>query len=149
MDLSALLPLLKEFGFPVALCAVLLLAIRYQNKQLQKASAQLNAALASRITVLEGVASTQAAQIAALEADRLKRADEYARSLEHVATRYATAVREWHSWMDKAWTFLVSVLSQRPGNGEYQPHVAAPPAPPDPPRPPAAPPVTERTTGRA
>lgn len=147
MDFSTLLPVLKEFGFPVALCVVLLLAIRYQNKQLQKASAQLNAALASRITVLEGVASTQAAQIAALEADRLKRADEYARSLEHVATRYATAVREWHSWMDKAWTFLVSVLSQHHGGGEYQPHTP-PPAPPVPPEPPKSP-VTERTTGRA
>lgn len=144
--MESLLPLLKDFGFPVALCGVLLLAVRYQNAQLQKAAQELNAALASRITILEGVTSAQALQIAALEADRLKRADEYARSLEHIATRYATAVREWHAWMDKAWSFLVSVLSRRPA-GEYHPYdaPAAPPIPPEPPKPPE----TERTTGRA
>jgi hypothetical protein len=139
------LPVAKDFGIPVAMCVVLIVAIRYQNAQLQKASAALIAALSARTSTLEKITSAQAERITALEADRLKRADEYAHSLKDVAGRYAAAVREWHAWMEKAWAFLVDMASQR---GDYHP-THAPAHPPMPPAPPPVAPATDRTTGRA
>jgi hypothetical protein len=107
--IEGFLQILKEFGFPIALCVVLLLAIRFQNAQLQKAFAAMARAQADRIGVLEGIVTAQDQRIRGLEDDRLRRADEYAQSLRDVVTRYAAAVQEWHAWMDQAWRFLVSV----------------------------------------
>ena len=96
-----ILPLLKEFGFPVALCVVLLLAIRQQNGQLVKA-------FTDRIKTLESVVRDQGVKIADLESDRIRRADEYAQTLKDVAARYATVVREHNAWNQR----MMDVLSR-------------------------------------
>lgn len=120
---------LREFGLPIALCVVLILAMRHQNTQLQRAFAALIKAQADRIGALEGIAQAQGERISTLEDDRLKRADEYAHSLKDVAGRYATAVREWHAWMEKAWASLMHLAAAR---GDYAPHHQhdTPPPPP-------------------
>ena len=131
MDPAAWLAAAKEFGFPVALCGVLLLTIRWQNSQLVKASTALVRAHAERIEVLEGIVSRQGREIAELQADRLRRADEYANDLKSAAVRYASAVRDFYGWMDKAWSFIIG----RPPS-DYAPHPAGPHPPAPPPRPP-------------
>jgi len=126
--MDAILPVLREFGFPIALCAVLLLAIRFQNAQLAKAYAQLVAAHMDRIRTLEGIVCRQGERIEGLEADRIRRADEYATSLKDVAGRCASALRDMSAWMDKVWSYVVT---RQPG--EYHATTAQPPAPPVPP----------------
>lgn len=106
--MEAWLPVLKEFGFPVVLCGVLLLMIRWQNSQLVKGGAALVRAHAERIEVLEGIVSRQGREIAELQADRLRRADAYAEELKAAAVRYVAAVREFHAYMDKAWAFILA-----------------------------------------
>lgn len=127
-----LMPFLKEFGLPVALCVVLILAVRHQNNQLRAAFAALVKEQADRIGVLEGITAAQGKRIKELEDDRLRRADEYANSLRDIATRYASAVREWHAWMGKAWDSLMALANR---GGDYLPHHQhSTPTPPPPPR---------------
>lgn len=122
--IETLLPLLKEFGFPIALCVVLLLTIRHQNTQLAKAHESMVKALIERIRTLEGITDELKKQVKDLEDDRIRRADEYAHSLKDVAGRYASAIRDFNSWMDKVWAIISRAMA------EYQPHPQTAPPPP-------------------
>ncbi len=77
----------KEFGFPIVLCAVLLLAIRWQNAALVKA-------YTDRIRALEGLVLVLTTKVDQLEQDRIKRADDYASTLKSIALAWSAATRE-------------------------------------------------------
>ena len=92
--MEALLPILKDFGFPICLCIALLWAIRTQNGQLVKA-------YTDRIRALEGLVNDLREQVQALQVeiqrqntDRLRESREYGHTLKDVATRYATTIRD-------------------------------------------------------
>jgi len=85
--METLIPLLKEFGFPIALCALLLWAIRSQNMQLVKA-------YTDRISTLERIVKTLNDKVDQLELDRIRRADEYGHTLKGIALSWASAGRE-------------------------------------------------------
>jgi hypothetical protein len=121
--MESLIPVVKEFGFPVALCVVLLLAIRQQNAQLVKA-------FTDRIKVLEKVVEEQGERIIKLEADRLRRAEEYAQTLKDIAARYAKVVTDHDAWSKQAFALLsrlIDVWQTRPCMiDRYEPHPAQP-----------------------
>lgn len=79
--------IIQQFGFPITLCVVLLLAIRQQNGTLVKA-------FTDRIRTLENIVKEQGIKIAELEQDRIRRADEYGHTLKDVAVRYASVIRD-------------------------------------------------------
>lgn len=85
--MDALLPLLKEFGFPVALCAALLWAIRQQNLQLVKA-------YTDRIGVLERMVKSLTEKVDELERNRIQRADDYGQALRSVIVTGNATARE-------------------------------------------------------
>jgi small-conductance mechanosensitive channel len=87
VDFSTLLPVLKEFGFPVALCAALLWAIRQQNMQLVKA-------YTDRISVLERMVKSLTEKVDDLERDRIQRADDYGQVLRSVIGSGNATARE-------------------------------------------------------
>jgi hypothetical protein len=108
--MESLLPLLKEFGFPVALCVVLLLAIRQQNGQLVKA-------FTDRIKTLERVVQEQGEtielhrhEINKLQAEMLRRADEYGHTIKDVASRYAAVIRDHNAWNQKMMDVLARLV---------------------------------------
>ena len=85
--METLLPILKEFGFPIALCVVLLLAIRKQNGDLVKA-------YTDRITVLERIVKSQGDKIDDLERDRLRRAEEHGHTLKGIALAWSKSAAD-------------------------------------------------------
>lgn len=85
--MEALIPILKDFGFPIALCIALILAIRQQNAQLVKS-------FTDRIATLEKIVKSNAERIEELEFDRIRRADEYGHTLKDMALRYGNIVRD-------------------------------------------------------
>lgn len=121
-----LLPIVKDVGFPVALCIVLIYAIKVQNSQLVRA-------FTDRIKTLEGVVESQGAEIqahrkeiASLQREMLRRADEYATTLKDVANRYSKVVSEHDRWVREAFTVLsrlVDTMQMRPCMlDRYDPH---------------------------
>jgi hypothetical protein len=125
--METLLPIVKEFGFPVALCIVLLFAIRQQNAQLVKA-------FTDRIKVLEKVVEEQGEEIVVIQNDRMHRADEYAHTLRDIAARYAKVVTDHDAWSKQAFALLsrlIDVWQMRPCMADrYEPHTQAPVQPP-------------------
>jgi len=85
--MNDLLPFLREFGFPVALCLVLLWAIRSQNTQLVKA-------YTDRIGTLELLVHDLSMKVDDLERDRIRRADEYGTTIRSMALSWASATKE-------------------------------------------------------
>jgi len=85
--MEAILPILKEFGFPVALCGVLLWAMRNMSMQLVKS-------YTDRIRVLEGIVNTLTEKVDNLERDRIRRADEYGHTLKGIALSWAAQSKE-------------------------------------------------------
>lgn len=125
-----LLPLIKEVGFPVALCVVLIYAIKQQNSQLVKA-------FTDRIRTLEGVVEGQGESIENLrkesnnlQREMLRRADEYGHTLKDIAGRYAKVVTDHDAWSKQAFALLsrlIDVWQTRPCMGDrYDPHPAHP-----------------------
>lgn len=86
--------ILKEFGFPIALCAALLWAITRQNQMLVKA-------YTDRIKVLEGLVHSLGEKVAELEADRIRRSDEYGHTIKDLALRWSTTLRD-HNELTRA-----------------------------------------------
>jgi hypothetical protein len=84
---DAFLPLLKEFGFPIALCVALMWALRHQNAQLVKA-------YTDRIGTLERIVKTLTEKVDELERDRIRRADEYGHTLKAIAVSWSASTRE-------------------------------------------------------
>lgn len=124
--MDALLPILKDFGFPIALCVVLLLAIRQQNAQLVKA-------YTDRILTLERIVKVNTDQIHELQAERIRRADEYGHTLKDMALRYANTIRDHDALMRTALDVLrrlTDAIAVRPCmiDSHYQPHPQARPA---------------------
>jgi hypothetical protein len=141
MDLATVL---REFGFPIALCVVLLYAIRHMAAQLVKA-------YTDRIATLEGIVRSLTKKVDELEADRLRRADEYAHGLKAVAERAGEQAREFTRTIRELLPLLrslVEAVNARPCQmQDYRPHAAPPPRGPivsDVPRSPA-----ERETDKA
>lgn len=85
--MEAFLPVLKEFGFPIGLCLLLLWAIRSQNAQLVKS-------YTDRISTLEHIVRDLTNKVEELEQDRIRRADEYGHTLKDIALRWSAATRE-------------------------------------------------------
>ena len=85
--MDAIIHLLKEFGFPIALCGLLLLAISRQNAQLVKA-------YTDRIGMLEEIVKGLNDKVDELERDRIRRTDEYGHTLKDHALRCSTTIRE-------------------------------------------------------
>jgi len=117
-----LLPILRDFGFPIALCVALLWAIMQQNRQLVKA-------YTDRITVLERLVREVGAKVEALELDRMRRADEYAHSIKDLAVRFGDQAREFTRTIKEVLPVLhrlVDALGGRPcmhdPGYEYKPH---------------------------
>jgi len=116
------LAILKEFGFPIALCVVLLLAIRNQNSQLVKA-------YTDRISTLERLVRELTSKVEVLEKDRIRRADEYASGLQEIAGRFGDQAREFSRTIKEVIPVLhrlVDALGGRPcmhdQGYEYKPH---------------------------
>jgi hypothetical protein len=111
--MEALLPILKDFGFPIALCVVLLFAIRQQNAALVKA-------YTDRISVLERLVKINSDKIDELELDRIRRADEYGHTLKDMAVRYGNILRDHDQLTREMLAFLrrladsVGVMASRP-----------------------------------
>lgn len=114
-----ILPLIQQVGFPIALCVVLIYAIKAQNAQLVKA-------FTDRIKTLETVVEEQGERIIKLEADRLRRADDYAQTLKDIAGRYAKVVTDHDAWSKQAFALLsrlIDVWQERPCMADrYDPH---------------------------
>ncbi len=79
MDL--LLSVLKEFGFPIALCVVLFYVIKHQNRLLVTS-------YTDRIRALESLTKDLAAKISALEKDRIDRSDAFTKVLTDLVQKY-------------------------------------------------------------
>lgn len=121
--MEALLPILKDFGFPIALCIVLLLAIRHQNAALVKA-------YTDRILVLEKIVKANTDEIHELQAERIKRADEYGHTLKDMAIRYSNTIRDHDQLMKSALNVLrqlTDAVAARPcmADPPYHPHPLA------------------------
>lgn len=101
MDL--LLSILKDFGFPVALCGALLWAIMRQNAMLVKS-------YTDRISTLERVVRELQNKLADLEDSRLKQANDYASSLREIASRYAAVIRDHNGWNEKITVVLANLV---------------------------------------
>ena len=125
--IDTILPLVKDFGFPVALSVVLLWAIRSQNAQLVKA-------YTDRIVTLEGIVRTLTRKVDELEADRLRRADEYAHGLKAVAERAGEQAREFTRTIRELLPLLRSLvesINARPcQRNDYWPSPTPPPRAP-------------------
>jgi hypothetical protein len=125
--MDSILPILKEFGFPVALCAVLLWAIRSQNAQLVKA-------YTDRISTLERIVKGLTDKVEALEVDRIRRADEYGHTIKDLAIRLASVTKETNEVIRSTLQVmrkLCDSIAIRPCMmDEYHPHKTPPPRPP-------------------
>ena len=124
--MDAIIPILKDFGFPVALCGVLLLAMKHMQAQLTKA-------YIDRINTLEGIVKTLSKEVDELQSDRLRRSEEYAHSIKDIAGRFGTMVRESHEMWKQVLAALRTIaaemqhMSGRPcqAQPDYDPHPAA------------------------
>lgn len=96
--MDAILPILRDFGFPIALCVVLIIAIREMMLRLMKAHAETVRVQAERIDTLEEIVTTLHTKVDTLQTQQLSRAEEYGNSLKDVASRYATAIRDTNAW---------------------------------------------------
>ena len=124
-----ILAILQQFGFPIALCAVLLLAIRQQNRQLVRS-------YTDRINTLEAIVKTQGEKIDVLQNQMVERTQEYANSLKDIAGRYASATHEVFATMRDILPVLrqlVRSIRETPCRyeQEHRPHPAPAPAPED------------------
>lgn len=143
-----LLAIFKDFGFPVALCVVLLLAIRHMMRTLVKA-------YTDRIGALERAVVDLQQRHAAAQADIVARSDRHAHDLKQVAERYAKVVQDHDAWTKQAFGILsrlIDAWQSRPCM--FDPHSPPPPEPPLTRRstpsstelpPPPEPPQTERS----
>jgi len=125
--MEVILPFLREFGFPVALCITLLLAIRQQNMSLVKA-------YTDRISVLEKLVKVNTDKIEELESDRLRRSDEYGHTLKDMAIRYGQTIRDHDNLMREVMAVLrrlVDSIAIRPCMADdlYTPHPKPHPTP--------------------
>jgi hypothetical protein len=125
--MEALIPILKEFGFPIALCGLLLIAISRQNAQLVKA-------YTDRIGTLEKIVRGLTEKVDELERDRIRRADEYGHTLKDLALRWSTTIRE-HNDLTRSTLAILRKLTDsitiRPCMMDrYEPHVYPTPRPP-------------------
>lgn len=135
--MEALLPVLKDFGFPVALCALLLWAIRSQNTQLVKA-------YTDRIGTLERIVRDLTGKVDELERDRIRRADEYGHTLKGIALSWANATKETNEVVRGSLAVQRKVCDFIGAMSHHMPGAVAPSVhevPRDP--------TTDRTTGRA
>lgn len=118
--MEALLPVLREFGFPIVLCIVLLWFI-YRM-------------VTDRFRLLEKIIAKQGAQLEDLEADRLRRADAHAHELEAVANQFASESKEMRRVIGELLNFirrLTDALHERPClDPDYRPHHVRTPPPP-------------------
>lgn len=156
-----LIPLLKEFGFPIVLCGVLMWAIFHMAKRLAAESKahiasikdqheqfvasltdqnkRLITALNTRIDTLEKVLEERDDTIKALHSDRLKRSDSYATDIKDVMSRYAKVLAEHDAWSKQAFGLLsrlIDAWQDRPCM--YRPHAPSkPPSSADLPSPPS------------
>jgi len=136
---DALAPLLRDFGFPVALCVALLWAIREQNRTLVKA-------YTDRIGTLERIVRDLTAKVDDLERDRIRRADEYGHTLKGIALSWANATKETNELVRGSLAVQRRVCDFIGGLAhERAPPHAVPPSSREVP----ADPTTDRTTGRA
>lgn len=140
--LEQLLTVVQKFGFPVALCVVLLLAIRHQNAQLVKA-------YTDRISLLEDLIRSQGEKIEKLQKESVERSIEYANSLKDIAGRYASSTREVFGCIREILPVLrrlVDSINTRPCMHDYHPTVAPsrPPSSDDLPPPPRNHETTDR-----
>lgn len=115
-----IIPILRDFGFPIALCCLLLWAIRHMAAQLVKA-------YTDRIGTLERIVSAQGKRIEELEADRLRRSDEYAHSIKDAAMRFGEQAREFTRTIREIMPILkqlVEAIGGRPCmvDRDYRPH---------------------------
>lgn len=145
-----LLPLLKDFGFPVALCGVLLLAVRHMFTTYDRAQK-------ARIGAIEAALAEEQARSRQTTTDAAKRADEYSAVLQGLLSRHEASLAAHNNLTRQTLDILrrlVDALAARPCLVEdYRPHSAAPSPDARPSVPPRREvpmdPVTERTTGRA
>lgn len=108
--MEALSPLLKEFGFPLVLCGVLMWAIKHMAKQIMAESKAHINALKDRVDTLESIVTAQGQEIHNLQEDRLRRADEYARTLKDIAGRYSKVVTDHDAWSKQAFALLSRLI---------------------------------------
>jgi len=125
--MDAILPILKDFGFPIALCCALLWAISRQNSQLVKA-------YTDRIGTLEKIVKSLTEKVDELERDRIRRADEYGHTLKDLALRWSTTIRE-HNDLTRSTLAILRKLTDsitvRPCMMDrYEPHHHPTPRPP-------------------
>lgn len=125
--MESIIPLLKEFGFPIALCGLLLIAISRQNAQLVKA-------YTDRISTLEKIVRGLTEKVDELERDRIRRADEYGTTLKDLALRWSTTIRE-HNDLTRSTLAILRKLTDsitiRPCMMDrYEPHAHPTPRPP-------------------
>lgn len=98
-----ILAIFKDFGFPVALCAVLLLAIRHMAQTLVKA-------YTDRIKALENAVSDLQAKYAVAQADIVVRSDRHAAELKAVAERNAKVIQDHDAWTKQAFSILSRLI---------------------------------------
>lgn len=120
MDPAAWLEAARSFGFPIVLCGVLLYAIRHM-------AAKLVDAYTDRISTLEGIVRSLTRKVDELEADRLRRSDEYAHGLKATAERAGEQAREFTRTIRELLPLLrqlVDAINARPCHVEpdYKPH---------------------------
>ena len=125
--MDTIIPLLKEFGFPIALCAVLLWAIRAQNAQLVKA-------YTDRISTLERIVKSLTDKVDELERDRIRRSDEYGHTLKGIALCWSTHSKETNEVLRGSLKVLRELCECM---RDFRPHDHRPPSPSDVPADPA------------
>jgi len=116
--MTEILPYIKDLGFPIALCVLLMWAIRVQYQQ-------ISTAYTDRISALESVVSKMSARMEEMEADRMKRSDDYSASLRATSSQWSAQVRENHALLTQLLTVmrnLVDSMGTRPCMSEYPPH---------------------------
>jgi len=121
--METILPILKEFGFPIALCAVLLWAIRAQNAQLVKA-------YTDRIGTLERIVKGLNDKVDELEKDRIRRSEEHGHTLKGIAIAWSKSQAD-VSAVIKDTLVVIRKLCDSMGSlhraiEHYQPHPVTP-----------------------
>ncbi len=81
------LPLLKDYGLPLALCAVLMWSIRHLN-------AQLMALVAERAAAQEATIAALSSRLAKLEASRAEELKAHGDAIARFAAQYAAVIKE-------------------------------------------------------
>ncbi len=113
-----IITILKEFGFPIALCALLLWAIMRQNAQLVKA-------YTDRIGTLERIVNRLTDKVNELEQDRIRRSDEYGHTLKNIAVNWSAATKETNEVTRTALAVmrrLCDSINLRPCMRDMEPH---------------------------